>query len=111
MNLFLGENVVKFEREFADYCGVGECVGVGSGTDAIVLALRACGIGTGDEVITVSNTFIATVEAIYLVGATPVFVDIDPRTYNMDPDLLEEKISPHTRAIVPVHLYGKLAPM
>src|SRR4051794_17418239 len=79
MSLFLGENVVQFEREFADYCGVSDCVGVGSGTDALVLALRACGIGTGDEVITVANTFIATVEAIYLVGATPVLVEIDPR--------------------------------
>lgn len=111
MNLFLGENVVEFEREFATYCGVGECVGVGSGTDALILALRACGIGTGDEVITVANTFIATVEAIYLVGATPIFVDIDPQTFNMNPNLLEERISPHTRAIMPVHLYGKLAPM
>src|SRR5579859_3199152 len=71
MNLFLGENVVAFEEKFADYCEARACVGVGSGTDALVLALRAAGVGAGDEVITVSNTFIATVEAIYLVGANP----------------------------------------
>src|SRR5258706_2017069 len=111
MHLFLGPHVQAFESEFAEYCACDYGIGVSSGTDALALALRACGIGTGDEVITVSNTFIATVEAIYLVGATPVFVDIDPRPYNMDPDLLEGKISPHTRAILPVHLYGKLAPM
>lgn len=111
MRLFLGDNVTAFEREFADYCGVRECVGVGSGTDALVLALRAAGVGAGDEVITVGNTFIATVEAIVLVGATPVLVDIDPDTYTMDPDALAARISSRTRAIVPVHLYGQLADM
>ena len=111
MHLFLGENVAAFEREFAEYCGVEHCVGVGSGTDALILALRAHGIGPGDEVITVANTFIATVEAIHHVGATPVFVDVDPATLTMDPTRIEERITGRTRAIVPVHLYGRLANM
>src|SRR5512136_1643413 len=81
----LGRQVESFERAFAEYCGGGEAIGVGSGTDALHLALRACGIGPGDEVITVSNTFIATALAIDYAGATPVFVDVDPHTYNMDP--------------------------
>lgn len=111
MQLFLGENVEAFEHEFAQYCGTRFCVGVGSGTDALILALRSCGVGPGDEVITVANTFIATVEAIHLVGATPVFVDIDPETHTMDPRQIEPAITSCTRAIVPVHLYGKLADM
>src|SRR5579885_211612 len=84
MQLFLGPQLRAFEEEFAAYCSSCYGVGVASGTDALALALRACGIGSGDEVITVANTFIATVEAIALVGANPVFVDVDPVTYTMD---------------------------
>jgi len=109
MNLFLGENVKLFEQEFAEYCGTGHCVGVGSGTDALILALRACGVGPGDEVITVANTFIATVEAIHAVGARPVLVDVDPDTCTLDPTQIEARITSNTRAIVPVHLFGRLA--
>jgi len=106
MQLFLGPQLQAFETEFAAYCGCHYAVGVASGTDALALALRACNIGPGDEVITVSNTFIATVEAIALVGATPVFVDIDPLTYTMDWRQLDSALTPRTRAIIPVHLYG-----
>src|SRR5437660_236424 len=106
MQLFLGPQVQAFEREFAAYCGCEYGIGVSTGTDALVLALRACDIGPGDKVITVTNTFIATVEAIALVGATPVFVDIDPDTYTMDWRQLESVLTPRTRAIIPVHLYG-----
>jgi dTDP-4-amino-4,6-dideoxygalactose transaminase len=106
MQLFLGPQSQVFEREFAAYCGCDYGVGCSSGTDALALALRACEIGPGHEVITVSNTFIATVEAIALVGATPVFIDIDPETYVMDWTQLERVLTPRTRAILPVHLYG-----
>jgi dTDP-4-amino-4,6-dideoxygalactose transaminase len=106
MNLFLGENVYRLEEEFASYCGTRYAVGVGSGTDALHLALRAVGIGPGDEVITVSHTFFATAEAIVLAGGRPVFVDIDPVTYTMDPTRIEGAITSRTKAIVPVHLYG-----
>ena len=106
MQLFLGPHSQAFENEFAQYCGCEYGVGVSTGTDALALALRACDIGNGDEVITVANTFIATVEAIALVGATPVFVDIEPDTYTMDWRQLEQVLTPRTRAIVPVHLYG-----
>lgn len=106
MQLFLGPRQRAFEQTFAAYCGCQHGVGVSSGTDALALALRACDIGPGDEVITVSNTFIATVEAIAMVGATPVFVDIDPETYLMDWRELENVLTPQTRAILPVHLYG-----
>ena len=106
MQLFLGENVYQLEREFADYCGTRFAVGVGSGTDALYLSLRAVGVGLGDEVITVANTFIATAEAIVQAGARPVFVDMDADTYAMDPSKVEEAISARTRAIIPVHLYG-----
>jgi dTDP-3-amino-3,4,6-trideoxy-alpha-D-glucose transaminase len=102
----LGQEVSSFEQEFASYCGVGHAVGVGSGTDALVLALRACGIGPGDEVITTPHTAVATVAAIDLVGARPVLIDIDLARYTLDPDLLEEAITPRTRAVIPVHLYG-----
>ena len=111
MDLTLGPNLRAFEAEFAIHCGVQHAVGVSSGTDALYLALRACGVGPGDEVITVANTFVATVEAIVLLGATPVYVDIDPDTYTMDPARLRGAVSPRTRAIVPVHLYGQMADM
>jgi len=106
MHLFLGPNSQAFEKEFAAYCACEYAVGLSSGTDALALALRACGIGPGDEVITVANTFIATVEAIALVGATPVFVDIDPETYTMDWRQFESVLTSNTSAIIPVHLYG-----
>jgi len=111
MHLFLGPNVQAFESAFASYCGCRHGVGVASGTDALVLALHACGIGPGDEVITVANTFIATVEAIALLGARPVFVDIDPETYLMDWRQLEQALTPRTRAVLPVHLYGHAVEM
>ncbi len=106
MHLFLGPQTEAFEREFAAYCGCQYGVGLSNGTDALILALRACGIGPGDEVVTVANTFIATVEAIVAVGATPVFVDIDPATYTLDWRNLERIITSRTRALLPVHLYG-----
>lgn len=111
MHLFLGPQLHAFEHSFASYSECQYGVGVSSGTDALALALRACDIGPGDEVITVSNTFIATAEAIALVGATPVFIDIDPETYLMDWQLIEAVITSHTRAIMPVHLYGHTVEM
>src|SRR6266566_1455334 len=111
MQLFLGPQSQAFENEFAQYCGTEYGVGLSSGTDALTLALRACDIGQGDEVITVANTFIATVEAIALVGAKPVFVDIDPHTYTMDWRQLDQVLTSNTRAIIPVHLYGHPADM
>ena len=107
----LGEDVKAFEAEVASYCNTKSAAGVASGTDALILALKALGIGPGDEVITSSFTFIATAEAISLVGAKPVFVDVNPRTYNIDPALIEPKISPATKAVIPVHLYGQCADM
>ncbi len=111
MQLFLGRNVQTLESDFAAYCGTEFAIGVGSGTDALHLAIRAYGIGPGDEVITVSHTFIATVEAIIMAGAKPVFVDIDPETYTMDTSQLEKMVNSQTRAILPVHLYGHPADM
>ena len=111
MQLFLGPQSQAFENEFAQYCGCRYGIGLSTGTDALVLALRACGVGQGDEVITVANTFIATVEAIALSGARPVFVDIDPDTYTMDWRQLDEVLTSRTRAIIPVHLYGHPADM
>ena len=102
-----GEEVRNFEAEFAAYCETKACVGVGNGTDAIYLTLRAMGVGPGDEVITVAQTFIATSEAISMTGARPVFVDIKEDTMLMDPALLEQAITPRTKVIVPVHLYGQ----
>ncbi|MCK8516390.1 DegT/DnrJ/EryC1/StrS family aminotransferase [Methylonatrum kenyense] len=102
----LGPNVQAFEQETADYLGVKHAVACASGTDALHLALRAAGIGAGDEVITSPFTFIATAEAIRYVGATPVFVDIEPDTMNLDPDLVRQAITERTRAILPVHLFG-----
>ena len=107
----LGSEVEKFEEEFAAYCSVKLGVGVNSGTSALHLALLAAGIGPGDEVITVPFTFVATVAAIHYAGASPVFVDIDPETFTMDPAKLESAITPRTRAILPVHLYGQPADM
>jgi dTDP-4-amino-4,6-dideoxygalactose transaminase len=103
----LGEQVEQFEHAFAEYCGVKHCVALNSGTSALHLALLAAGIGAGDEVITTSDTFIATAEAIHYTGATPVFVDIHPSTANIDPAQIEKAITPRTRAIIPVHLYGR----
>jgi dTDP-4-amino-4,6-dideoxygalactose transaminase len=111
MQLFLGENVQALEKDFAMFCGVDYGVGVSDGTAALHVILRAMDIGPGDEVITVSHTFIATAEAILLAGAKPVFVDIDPVTYLMDINKVESKITPHTKAIVPVHLYGQIVDM
>lgn len=107
----LGPKLTQFEQELAQYCKMKEAVGLNSGTDALVLVLKALGIGPGDEVITTSNTFFATAEAVWLVGATPVFVDIEPKTCNIDPNLIEAAISPKTKAIIPVHLYGQPAEM
>ncbi|HZD60939.1 MAG TPA: DegT/DnrJ/EryC1/StrS family aminotransferase [Anaerolineae bacterium] len=107
----LGGTVQRFEEEFAAFCGVDYAVGVGSGTDALHFALRALGVGPGDEVITVPNTYIATVEAIVMCGARPVFVDIDEDTHLMDASQLEGAITEKTKAIIPVHLYGQPADM
>ncbi len=107
----LGPKVKQFEQELAAYMHMKEAVGLNSGTDALLLPLLAMAIGPGDEVITTSNTFFATAEAIWLAGATPVFVDIDPKTCNIDEDLIEAAVSPRTKAIIPVHLYGQPAKM
>jgi aminotransferase EvaB len=109
--LILGERVRAFENELAAYCGVRHGVGVNSGTDALVLALRALGLRDGDEVITVANTAIPTVSAIVTTGAVPRFVDVDPRTYLMDVARLEEAVTPRTRCILPVHLFGQCVDM
>ncbi len=107
----LGEESAAFEREFADYCGVAHCIGVGNGLDALQLILRAYGIGAGDEVIVPSTTFIATWLAVSQIGARVVPVEPDPRTCNIDPACIEAAITPRTRAIIPVHLYGQPAEM
>src|SRR5215475_11613834 len=99
----LGTEVAEFEKEFAAYCEVKHCVALNSGTSALHLALLAAGVGPGDEVITTSNTFIASAEAIAYSGGRPVFVDIDPATANIDPSLVEAAITARTRAILPVH--------
>ncbi len=106
-----GQYISKFEESFAKFCGVKHCVGVGNGTDALFIALSTLGIGAGDEVITVANSFIATSEAITRTGASVVFVDINPKTYNIDTNKIEKKITSRTKAIVPVHLYGQPADM
>jgi dTDP-4-amino-4,6-dideoxygalactose transaminase len=110
-NYILGEEVHQFEKEFAAYCQTKHCIAVASGTDALFLALKALDIGPGDEVITVANTFIASVITISMSGATPVLVDMDPQTYNIDVTTIEKKITKKTKAIMPVHLYGQPADM
>ncbi len=102
----LDEEVTAFEKEFAAYCGTAQAVGVNSGTAAVQLALLACGVGKGDEVITASFTSVATVAAVELTGAKPVLVDIDPLRYSLDPEKVAAALSPRTRAVIPVHLYG-----
>ncbi len=109
---FIGGPYVRaFEEAFAKFCGVKHCIGVGNGTDALFIALKSLGIGAGDEVITASNSFIATSEVITMTGAQVVFCDIDPKTYNIDVSQIEAKIAPQTKAIIPVHLYGQPADM
>lgn len=103
----MGENVKEFEKEISEYLGVKHSISVGNGTDALVIALKALGIGEGDEVITTPYTFFATAESISIVGATPVFVDVDIDTYNIDPAKIEEKITDKTKAIMPVHIFGQ----
>lgn len=107
----LGNEVKTFEKEFADYLGTNEAVSVANGTDALIIALKALGIGEGDEVITTPFTFFATAESISFVGATPVFVDVDKETFNIDPEALEAKITSKTKAIMPVHLFGQACDM
>ena len=107
----LGEELTSFEQEFSCYIGTRYGIGVNSGSDALLLALKALGIGQGDEVLTVSHTFISTVDSIVRNDAEPVFVDIDPDTFCMDPSKIEEKITERTKAILPVHLYGHPADM
>jgi len=107
----LGDEAAAFEEEFADYCGVSHCAGVGNGTDAVEFALRALGIGAGDEVILPANTFIATAEAVARAGARPVLVDCHPDGYLIDVERAAAAVSPRSRAVVPVHLFGQLAPM
>ena len=109
--LILGNHVKEFEKSFAQYCGVSYGVGVNSGTDALFLALKATGVGNGDEVITVSNTAVPTVSAIVSAGAVPRFVDTDPDTYLMDTNLIEKEITDKTKCILPVHLYGQCVNM
>jgi dTDP-4-amino-4,6-dideoxygalactose transaminase len=105
----LGVQLASFEREFATFCGAYSSVGVSSGTTALTLGLRALGVGPGDEVITVPNTYVATAFAITYVGATPVFVDVDPETFNLDPSALADALTEKTKAIIPVHMYGQCA--
>ena len=111
MQLTIGPNVRAFDSEWARYCGSKHAIGVGSGTDALQLAIRALGITSGDEVITVSFTFFATAEAIFYSGARPILVDIDERTFNMDVAQVADRITPRTKAIIPVHLYGRTLDM
>ena len=106
-----GDYVAEFEQKYEEAYGVDHCIGVGNGTDAIYIALRMLGIGSGDEVITVANSWISTSETISQAGATPVFVDIESDYFNIDASLIEEKITPRTKAIIPVHLYGQPAQM
>lgn len=106
-NYIMGKNVAEFEKEFSEYLGVKHSISVANGTDALVIALKSLGIGEGDEVITTTFTFFASAESISAVGATPVFVDVDLDTFNMDPNKIEEKITSKTKAIMPVHIFGQ----
>ena len=108
-HFILGPQCTALEQEIAQYCGIKHAIACADGTDALLLALKAAGIGAGDEVITPSFTFAATAEAIVLAGAVPVFVDIEPDTYNIDPNLIDAAVTPRTRAVMPVHLYGRPA--
>ena len=110
-NYIMGKNVLEFEKEFAEFLGVKHAISVGNGTDALVVALKAMGIGEGDEVITTPFTFFATAEAISAVGATPVFVDVNKEDFNIDATKIEEKITNKTKAIMPVHIFGQCADM
>lgn len=110
-SLILGKELEAFEHEFAEYCGAKHCIGVANGLDALFITLKAMGVGAGDEVIVPSNTYIATWLAVSYAGATPVPVEPDIRTYNIDPELIEAAITPRTKAIMPVHLYGQPADM
>ncbi|AQR97955.1 DegT/DnrJ/EryC1/StrS family aminotransferase [Clostridium saccharoperbutylacetonicum] len=110
-NYIMGKNVTEFEMEFAEYIGVKHAISVGNGTDALVIALKSLGIGNGDEVITSTFTYFASAEAISAVGATPVFVDVEKETFNIDPTKIEEKITDRTKAIIPVHIFGQCAKM
>src|SRR5438034_69158 len=110
-DFILGADVAEFESEFARYCDAEHCVGLDSGMSALELGMRAMGIGPGDEVITPAGSFIASSSAISFTGATPVWVDVDPKTYNIDPALIEAAITPRTKAIMAVHLYGQPADM
>lgn len=110
-NYILGKNVIEFEKEFAEYVGVKHAISVGNGTDALVVTLKAMGIGKGDEVITTPFTFFATAESISAVGATPIFVDVRKDTFNIDTSKIEEKITKNTKAIMPVHIFGQAADM
>jgi dTDP-4-amino-4,6-dideoxygalactose transaminase len=107
MQLTIGPNVRAFDKEWAEYCGTAHSIGVGSGTDALQLAIRACGVSSGDEVITVSHTFFATVEAIVYANARPILVDVEERSMLMDISSVASRITPRTKAIIPVHLYGR----
>ena len=107
----LGPEVEAFESEFASSCGASECIGLGNGLDALHLALRAMGVGPGDEVIVPSNTYIATILAVLEADLVPVLVEPRLETYNLNPDLIEAKITSKTKAILPVHLYGQLCEM
>jgi len=111
MKLFIGPNTTALEAEFARFVGSRECIGVSNGTDALVLALEACGIGPGDEVIMPAHTFFATAEAAIHVGAVPIFVDVDPVTMTIDAEGVAAAVGPRTRAVLPVHLYGHPAEM
>src|SRR6202451_3948305 len=106
----LGPEVAAFEREFADYCGCAHAVGVANGTDAITIALRAMGVGPGDEVVVPSFTFYASAEAIPPTGATPVFCDVDPDTYCINAETVRAVLTPRTRVVIAVHLFGNVAP-
>ncbi len=110
-NYIMGKNVTEFEKEFAEYIGVKYAISVGNGTDALVIALKSLGIGSGDEVITSTFTYFASAESISAVGATPVFVDVEKETFNIDPVKIEEKITKKTKAIIPVHIFGQSARM